>query len=148
MACAECGAPQPAGGGCRDCFEALLAFEAERPAVFAAVHHITVATYFLQHPAGYGGEVLTAWRRLIAAALAGAATTRELQRRVGRQFAGERRVRDGGTEIPAGWPRSWPVTVADVLTPLASLPSDDEYVARARAWAASAAETLDAALGA
>ena len=141
--CNECGAVQPHGGECRACFEALLAFEAERPPVFAAVHHLTVASYFLQHPTGYSADILDAWRLLIADALDGRATPRELMRRHGRQFAGSRRVRSEQATIPRGWPTAWPTTVCSVFNPLDELPSADVYIERARAWAQATRACLD-----
>jgi hypothetical protein len=121
-----------------------LAFEAERPNVFGAVHHLTVATYSLQHAAGYRREVLAAWHRLLADALDGHATIDTLRRRLGQEFAGSTRVREPGAQPPDGWPTDWPVHVQDVFSPLAALPSEDEYVARARVWAASVRTVLDA----
>lgn len=142
--CPDCGAPQAAGASCRACFEALLAFENERPSVFGAVHHLTVACYFLQHPTGYGREVLDAWRALVADALDGRATPRELRQRSGRRFAGARRVRDPAATLPPDWPAAWPMTVADVLTPAEPPPSNEEYTRRALAWAAAVRRTLGA----
>lgn len=143
--CAECGAPQPDGATCRDCFHALLAYEAERPAAFGAVHHLTVATYFLQHPRGYGAEVLRAWRALLADALDDRVSIDELRRRHGRQFEGSTKVRSPDAEAPRDWPAAWPLHVVDVLDPREPLPAVDDYVARARSWAAATRATLDAA---
>ena len=145
--CAECGAEQRAGAECRACFEALLAFEAERPPVFGAVHHLTVAAYFLQHPIGYAPDILDAWHALLADALDGRATPRELMRRHGRQFAGSRRVRTAEATTPPHWPASWPSTVCSVLNPLEELPTPDVYIERARAWACETRATLDALRG-
>jgi len=111
------------------------------------VHHLTVTTYYLQHPTGYGLEILASWRSIAADALNGRATHRDLQQRMGRQFAGARRVRDARARVPPDWPTRWPMTVADVLSPLAPLPSPELYVERASAWAAATAAALDAAQG-
>ncbi|MGH2898266.1 MAG: DUF5946 family protein, partial [Solirubrobacteraceae bacterium] len=102
--CAECGAAHQPGETCRECFDALLAFENERPPVFGEVHHLTVASYFLQHPAGYSDAALEMWEELIRESLAGRATPRELLRRSGQRFAGERRVRDPNAVRPRWWP--------------------------------------------
>lgn len=142
--CAECGAPQPPGATCRDCFEALLAFENERPSAFGAVHHLTVATYFLQHPRGYTDEVLRAWHATLGDALDGRATIDELRRRHTRQFAGAKKVRAGGAPPPAGWPTRWTLHVVDAFDPRAPEPTVEGYVTRARAWAAATRATLDA----
>lgn len=141
--CHECGAPQPAGAECRSCFDLLLAFENERRDVFGAVHHLTVPTFFLQHPTDYTSEALASWRTLLADALDGRASARELQRRHGVQFSGAHRVRMPGVGIPKDWPRSWPITVSGVINPLEPLPASDVYVERARAWAAATRATLD-----
>src|SRR5579862_4090261 len=132
--CDQCGALHSDGVTCEACFHALLAFENEHPAAFGAVHHLTVACYFLQHPRGYLPRVLDMWRTLIAESLDGRVTPRELQRRASRQFEGAARVRDPRAVPPEGWPTSWPLTVRDVLCPEESI-GIEGYVARARAWA-------------
>ena len=145
--CPECGAPWETDEKCVDCFHALLAFENERPAAFGAVHHLTVACYYLQHPTGYTEEVLAMWLALIADALDGRATVRELRARSGRRFGGSRRVRDQGAKVPAWWPRQWPMTVHDVLRPSETLPSVEVYIDRGRRWAAETRKQLDQASG-
>ena len=142
-ACDQCAATQPDGASCRDCFDALLAYENERPQVFFAVHHLTVACFYLQHPRGYRHEVLAAWRSLLADALDDATPIPTLRQRMGRQFTGAKRVRDALAAVPPGWPASWPMTVVDVLDPREPLPSEEEYVARARQWADSVRRMLD-----
>lgn len=144
-ACESCGGTSVAGETCRDCFDALLAFENERPQAFGAVHHLTVPSYFLQHPAGYSMEILGEWRVMLAEILDGRSTARELQARAGRRFAGARRVRDAHAQPPAWWPRAWPMSVHDVLRPDEQLPTVGEYVARARSWASATRTALDAA---
>jgi hypothetical protein len=146
--CAGCGAPADGGASCRDCFDALLAYENEHPPAFGAVHHLTVACYFLQHPAGYGAEILRTWHELLRASLVAGERPHELQRRMGRRFAGSAKVRDPHASPPAHWPREWSVRVADVLRP-GQQPAIEDYVTRANAWAAATLATLDAsALGA
>lgn len=140
--CAECGAPQIPGAECRTCFDALLAFEAERPEVFGAVHHLTVATFFLQHPSGYGPEALASWQEMLADALDGRARPAELQRRHARHFGGARRVSQPGTLPPSDWPHLWPMTVRDVFDPLEPPPLPEVYLARAREWASVTRATL------
>src|SRR5438046_3095322 len=98
--CPECGAQQLPGKECVTCFHALLAFENERPHAFGAVHHLTVAAYYLQHPGGYAFDVLRAWRDVIADTLDGRSTTRDVLRRTSRQFAGAKRVRAPGAVTP------------------------------------------------
>ena len=140
--CAQCGAVAAPEQQCEACFHALLAYENERPAAFAAVHHLTVPTYYLQHPAGYTTEVLHLWHAMLAEILDGRATPPELLQRARRQFDGAKRVRDPGAAAPAWWPRVWPVTVQSVLKP-EETPAVGEYVARAKAWAAATRRALD-----
>ena len=101
--CDQCGAVHDDGADCESCFHALLAYENERPAAFGAVHLLTVATYYLQHPAGYTHEALAHWRELIAKSLDGA-SVRQLRELSGKRFAGSKRVRarrNGGAELVA-----------------------------------------------
>lgn len=131
--CAQCGAR---GGSrtCEDSFHALLAFENERPTAFAAVHHLTVPAFYLQHPRGYGSAALDAWHRTLADSLDGTATPRELATRARRAFNGATRLRDPLHRLPDAWPRHWSMTIGDVFVP-GDLPAVDAYVERALAWA-------------
>jgi hypothetical protein len=138
--CAECGAAQ-AGGACIECFHALLAFENENPPAFGAVHHLTVACYYLQHPAGYALPALEMWRTMVADSLAGRATVEEMLRRARKRFEGAARARVPGATAPRGWPSRWPMTVTAVLRPDERLTSP-EYIDRAMAWARSTHATL------
>ena len=142
--CDECGALHRGGVTCRACFEALLAFENERPVAFGAVHHLTVACYFLQHPRGYNASALQMWRDLLADSLDGRVTAKDLIRRAGRQFNGARRVRDPRAALPAWWPPAWPVTVDAVLRP-DEQPTIDTYVQRAYEWAGQTRAQMRAA---
>ena len=139
--CPDCGAVQQRAA-CLSCFHALLAYENERPTAFGAVHHLTVATYYLQHPRGYTFDVLRAWRDLLADALDGRAAPREFLRRVSRDFSGPVRVRDPEATPPQWWPRRWTMTIQSVITPDEPL-EVEEYVARARHWAAEARALLE-----
>ena len=140
--CPECGAPQLPGNECLTCFHALLAFENERPHAFGAVHHLTVASYYLQHPTGYAFDVLRAWRDVIADTLDGRASIRDLLRRASREFEGAKRAREPGAVAPAWWPRMWPLTVQSVIVP-DEPPDVQTYVTHARAWAAETRRALD-----
>jgi hypothetical protein len=142
QSCDQCGAVHDDGADCEQCFHALLAYENERPAAFGAVHLLTVATYYLQHPAGYTREALAHWRELIAKSLGGA-SVRELRELSGKRFAGSKRVRTDGMAAPSWWPRDWPITIQAVFTPDTDV-DVDTYVDRARAWAAETIRTLDA----
>jgi hypothetical protein len=143
--CPTCGAAWSTGATCRDCFDALLAFENERPPAFGAVHHLTVPCYFMQHPAGYALHTLSTWRELLADSLDGRASPRELQARFAHRFDGAKRVRDPDAVLPGWWPSTWPTTVCDVLCATSPLPSTETYVEGARRWAITTRETLDRA---
>lgn len=143
IACSQCGAISSPEAACRACFEALLAFENERPKVFAAVHHLTVAAYYLQHPAGYSHSVLDAWRSPLADSLDGKVTPATLHKTLGQQFAGSKRVREPDATPPDWWPAEWTIRVRDVFDPAQPLPTESEYISRAIAWAKATRETLD-----
>ena len=141
--CKQCGAAYDHGADCESCFHALLAFENERPAAFGAVHHLTVATYYLQHPAGYTNEALAHWREIVGKALNGV-PIRELRELSGRRFGGAKRVREPGSIAPAWWPTAWPIAIQDVFVP--GMAADvDTYVHRAREWGRATLAALDAA---
>lgn len=144
--CPDCGADQLPESTCQDCFNSLLAFELEHPEAFGAVHHLTVSCFYLQHPRGYAHATLRAWRDLVAASLDGTMSTQELRDLHGKLFGGATRMREPGAKPPAGWPRAWPVTIHEVITPDAVLTSD-QYVRRSLEWAAGVRAALDAADG-
>jgi hypothetical protein len=141
--CADCGSVQEADASCQQCFEALLAFEYERPVAFGAVHHLTVASFYLQHPRGHSLDALDAWRDVLTESIHGKRTPRDVLARMAARFEGARRVRDLDAATPEWWPNAWPMTVRDVLAPNRDLPTMDEYVERARAWAESVRKCLD-----
>ena len=143
--CPDCGGMQPPGASCRECFDALLAYEFERPAAFGAVHHLTVASYYLQHPKGYSLETLEAWREVVKAPQDSRRTQRDLLDAMSARFEGAKRVRDSRASIPGWWPASWPKTVRDAFDPNAPLPEVAAYVEAARAWAESVRDCLDRA---
>lgn len=146
QSCRQCGAVYDDGADCESSFHALLAYENERPAAFGAVHHLTVATYYLQHPAGYTHEALAHWREIVSLALDGRASIRELRELSGRRFEGSKRVREAGASAPGWWPAKWPLAIQSVFTPGIDV-DVDSYVDRAREWAQATLRTLDTADG-
>ena len=124
-------------------FETLLAHEYALPTAYGAVHHLTVAAYSLQHPRGFSRDAIRMWRVIVAEALDGQTSPDEFLLRARAQFSGGIRVREPGAEPPEGWPRSWPVTVADVITSDGETPDADEHISRVRRWAESIRATLD-----
>ena len=141
--CPECGAAVADGSTCRAMFDALLAHEYEFPASFGAVHHLTVAAYYLQHPRGFSRMAIDGWRTIVAESLDALATPAEFLRRARARSRERAKVREPGAEPPAGWPRSWPMTVADVVIPPGETPDADGHNGRVRLWAASIRETLE-----
>ena len=138
--CPDCGAPIADRDTCRTLFERLLAHEYAFPPAFGAVHHLTVAAYSLQHPRGYSHDAMRMWRVIIAESLDGLSTPANFLERARAHFTGGVRVREPGAEPPDGWPRSWPVTAADV----AGSPDAATHIDLVRRWAAAVRATLDA----
>jgi hypothetical protein len=101
----------------------------------------------LQHPRDYSRDAIAMWRVIVAESLDGQATPADFLRRARAQFAGGVRVREPGAEPPDGWPRSWPVTVADVVAAPDETPGPERHIERVRNWAASIRATLDERLG-
>lgn len=124
-------------------FDALLAHEYGFPASFGAVHHLTVAAYYLQHPRGFSRGAIDGWRAMVAESLDASTTPAEFLRRARAQSRERLRVREPGAEPPWGWPRSWPMTVADVVISPGETPDADGHNGRVRQWAASIRETLE-----
>jgi hypothetical protein len=137
--CPDCGAPLADAAACRALFDELLAHEYAFPEAFGAVHHLTVAAYSLQHPGGYSRDAIRMWRVIIAESLDGVSTPAAFLERARAQFSGGVRVREPGAEPPEGWPRTWPVTAADVV----AAPDAPVHIERVRRWAASIRDTLD-----
>lgn len=128
-------------------FDELLALEYVAPAAFGAVHHLTVAAYSLQHPRGYSRAVIRGWRTMIAESLDALTTPAEFLRRARAEARRGVRIRvmEPGAEPPPGWPRQWPMTVADVVVPPSDAPDATGHIDRVRRWSASIRATLDGA---
>jgi hypothetical protein len=139
--CDQCGA-MGAGIDCLAAFHGLLAFENENPPAFAAVHHITVPAFYLQHPRGYSPETLWLWRQIITDVLAGKASSRDMYRQMQSAFEGKRKVLDSTADVPAVWLRQWSKTVLDAFDPVAERPEVDVYVDRSRRWVAAVRDDL------
>lgn len=140
--CADCGSAAEPGASCKECFDALLAFEFEHPVAFGAVHHLTVTSFYLQHPRGYSLDALGAWRTVLVESPDEKRAPTEIMKAMSARFEGATRVRDRAASAPEWWPASWPITVRDVLNPNHDLPTVEEYVARAREWAAAVRKGL------
>jgi hypothetical protein len=124
-------------------FEQLLAHEYAFPPAFGAVHHLTVAAYSLQHPRGYSRDAVRMWRVIVGESLDGLSTPSDFLQRARAQFGGGVRVKEPGAEPPDDWPRTWAMTVADVIAPEGEAPSAEKHIERVRQWATSIRSTLD-----
>ncbi len=123
--CPECGA-----AGCREKFESMLALEFEDPAVFGAVHHVTVICFNLQHPGAFSGEALTWMRSTLRAIVEEGLSPAELRERSKKKFNGHVSVLSKAPKAPEKV--EWSMTAMDVRTD-----SPEVYVSDIMAWAKS-----------
>lgn len=141
--CPECGTPMPAGGTCRDHFDALLLLEWQIPeGAGALAHFYAVASYGLQHPnsMNYTEEALTGLHHAVGDMLCSTITLEELKSRTRQAVNGSVRVtRHGNKRELSVEPIVWPMTVADILTVEVDAAA---YLARVTEWARSVWETL------
>lgn len=125
--CPECGAP---GDICQEKFESMLALEFEDPAVFGAVHHLTVICFNLQHSSMFTDESIAWMRSTVQAIVEEGLSPAELRERSMKTFGGKVKVL---TKVPKASPRNaWSMTVLDIRTD-----SPDMYVKDVNAWAKS-----------
>lgn len=142
--CPDCGAPIGDKSNCRSLFDELLAHEYAFPAAFGAVHHLTVAAYYLQHPRGFSRAAIRGWHTIIAESLDGTATPAEFLRRARTRSDARVRIRERDAKPPDAWPRTWPMTVTDVVVPPGDVPNADGHIHRVTQWAKAVRATLDA----
>jgi len=142
--CPDCGAPIADNASCHALFGELLAHEYAFPAAFGAVHHLTVAAYYLQHPRGFSRAAMRSWRAIITESLEGTATPADFSRRSRAQSDANVRIRERDAQPPEAWPRTWPMTVADAVVPPGEEPNVDGHIRRVTQWAKAIRETLDA----
>lgn len=139
--CPECGAAWSGGQTCETYFHQMLFWEAEFPAYGAEVHHLTVLSYFLQHPSLYSPEGLREARRLLAEFVEQGASPAEVRQRNRAQVDSSRRdwkITATATSHGAyAQAVTWTMTSADVVAG-----GTDHYCANVRAWAKSITETL------
>jgi hypothetical protein len=140
--CAECGAPLPEGGACRDYFHELLLLEAQVPdAAGTLLHFYAVASYVLQHPIdfNYTADALAGLAATLTEALNGKLTVSEIRRRNRRLDGAARVTRRPGDAIVQWYQGAWPMTVLD-----ACRVAPEAYTARVMDWARSIHDTLNA----
>ncbi|OFW32771.1 MAG: hypothetical protein A2074_04575 [Candidatus Aquicultor primus] len=133
MKCPECGAP---GSQCQERFNEFLALEFS-DAAFFAVHHLTVATFMLQHSSRLSREGWICERELLSAILA----EDQPPDSVGKQA---RHFLDGGgcgvgfkskDGLPVVAISTWTKTILDVCSE-----SADVYARDITSWARAALE--------
>jgi Family of unknown function (DUF5946) len=141
--CPDCGA-RGLNQSCIQMFGELLALEYEHPAAFGAVHYLTVACFYLQHPRGFSDVARDTWRSFVGEFLDHQVTPGALLRRIRRQLDNNHvRIREPGQEPPQWWPRVWPVTVADAIPSPTEPRSPAGHIERVRRWAAAIRATID-----
>ena len=79
--CPECGAPRSGGLGCWERLGAIIAWEADDPAL-QREHFLTVASYNLQHPAQYTDAAIAGLREVYVEHLDRGIPIAEIRRRV------------------------------------------------------------------
>jgi hypothetical protein len=134
LRCSECGAPLAPGTACRDRFDFLLGRESVDPAL-AAVHHLTVLCYTVQHPLAFDTslEGHAGARALLWEAVSENLPAREMLRRNRAQLRRRDRPRlrnRGRSHAPLRPAPAWRFTAADVVNG-----PEDDYAGRVQAWA-------------
>jgi hypothetical protein len=121
----------------------MLFWEAENPADGAAVHHLMVLCFHLQHPCRYSPDGLSEARRLLAEFVERGASPGEVrQRNRSRVDSSRRKWKIAGTPVSHGSydpPIRWTMTAADVVAGGA-----EHYCDNVRAWARSINTMLNA----
>jgi hypothetical protein len=131
--CPKCGAQLPTGETCRERFDLFLAKEFENPGTYGAVHHLTVASYMLQHN-GYSREAWPKVREMLRQFIEDGLTPAEARRQNRQQVDSGKRTWKvtGGEKLPEVDQIDWTRTVADVR-----LDTVEHYQEDITAWATS-----------
>jgi hypothetical protein len=131
--CPQCGAI-----GCREKYGVILALEFEQPAVFGAVHHITVNCYNLQHPDTFSEEALTWMRSALRAIVEEDLSGPDLLKLARKTFTGDMHVKRR-TPLAEVLPKiKWSMTVTGIR-----IDSPEAYVEDIMAWAKSILNDLN-----
>ena len=112
--CPQCGARFEAGENCRDQFNVSQVAEVEQPAYYA-VHHLSVASYMLQHNI-YASEGWLLTRELLNQFVHHALTPAMARRQNRLKVDSGRRTFSftKGEKLPGVENISWTITIADV----------------------------------
>ena len=141
--CPECGAHWKDGITCQENFHQMLAWESNHPQVNYSVHHLTVLSYYLQHPRLYSPQGLAGAEQLLVDFLENGLSPQEVRRRQKNKVASDRRAwKIGGTEGARGsypHPVHWNMTAADVIAG-----GEAHYTGNVHAWTQSILDALRA----
>lgn len=139
--CPECGAEWADGKTCQDDFNQMLAWEFGQPELWEA-HHLTVLSYYLQHPSLYSAEGLNNGKWLLIEFVQNGLAPEEMRtRNRDKVDAGKRAWKLRATGDAHGAyanPVEWPITAAQVVTGGTS-----GYCDNVRAWAESVYAALE-----
>src|SRR4051812_19187912 len=92
--CTECGASLEEGRSCRDYFNDMLALEWQVPGgPGERAHFLAVASYNLQHPSQFTGDILAGLRQTLTDVLSARATIADALARARSATEGSTRVR-------------------------------------------------------
>ena len=140
--CPECGAARQAERTCQDDFHEMLVWESEHPEFAREVHHLTVLSYYLQHPSLYSLEGLRGAQQLLVDMLERGLSPGDVRRRDRAKVdSGKRTYKIAGTPASHAtytYPVHWPLTAADVI---AAGPA--AYCDSVRAWSRSVLQALN-----
>lgn len=132
-ACPQCGAI-----GCEEKYGEILALEFEQPAVFGAVHHITVNCYNLQHPDAFSDEALEWMRSALHAIVEEGISGPELLKLARKTFRGDVPVKRRTALSRAPQRTKWSMILTDVRTD-----GPEVYFGDIKLWAMSILKDLD-----
>lgn len=138
--CLECGAVLENVESCQDYFHQMLFWEAENPS-YGEVHHLSVLSYYLQHPNLFSQEGLDVAKGLLAEFLVEKITPKTARKRmVAKLESGINKPKIAGTEDSQGsynYQIAWRITALDVVAGGVA-----NYCDFVRKWAHSILETL------
>lgn len=130
--CPDCGAILPEGQSCQDYFYQILYWEQEDSRV-AAVHHLTVLCYHLQHPSLFTNDALRFGRQQLHEFVIEGLSPQAMRQRIGEKVdSGKRTWKVSGTPGSYETPIPWTMTIVD-----AAGHHIDGSWDRVRAWAQS-----------
>jgi len=142
LKCAQCGAAITAEATCEYRFDQCMALEFAHPTAFGAVHHLTVASYMLQHNA-YSRDGWLEARKMLSRFIRDGVLPAEMRNQSRARLDSGRRAWSftKGARLPEFEMIAWTRTIADVR-----FDSPEVYCADVILWATSVltdAEAVD-----